>query len=472
MSDKEHEITPNTQPRAESTDDPVSPARLSSAGQSADQRVDADAIINPEHARRNFFLIVMNGFLTVGAIALFDPSTVIPALITHLGGSAMLVGMIAALNNIGWVLPQVFVANWVEPKPKKLFVYRWGAIPRIGSLMVLVALMWHYRNSVPPWFVYCVLGLLFLHWLSTGFQSVGWYDVLGKTVYSARRPMLFAYRRTGMGIFALVSGLVVMWTLGEKSGLAFPTNYAFLLVLMIIFMTIGIFSYCIVKEPADSDIPHERKPLIQFLKRGPRFLREDRNYRLLILGQLSFILSIMVAPFLVPYLMKEAAMDASVIGILMALAVSGELVANLIWGRIGSRKGNRAVLVAASRLIVALPLSAIVAILLPKVVLFGVDVRIALVAVGLIVSRAAGSGIGIGQINYLLDIAPRAIRPSYISFMNTFCMVFWLIPVAAGSIIDRTGYLAVFGAAMAFSLVCSTIYMRLESFTPPVGSNR
>jgi hypothetical protein len=119
-----------------------------------------------------------------------------------------------------------------------------------------------------------------------------------------------------------------------------------------------------------------------------------------------------------------------------------------------------------------LPLSAIIAILMPSMVLFGVDVRIALVAIGLIASRAAGSGIGIGQINYLLDIAPRAIRPSYISFMNSFCMVFWLIPVAAGRIIDSTGYLAVFGAAVAFSLVCSTIYMRLESFAPHTGSNR
>ena len=438
-------------------------ARAPKAG---DARSDADSIINPADARRNFILIILNGVLTVGAIALFDPQTVIPAFVVNLTDSQALVGLILPLNYVGWVWPQIFVANWVAPKPKRLFVYRIGSVFRIAALVVLAAMMWAFRSNIPWWFVYCVFALLFAHWSSTGFSAVGWYDVLGKTVYSSRRPALFAWRRTLMGLLSLFAGgVVVSWALSPSSGLTFPTNFTVLLVLMIIISTVGVVAYCIVREPADHQVG-QRLPWRHYFLQGPALLRHNRNYRNLILGFSAYVLTVMISPFLVPFLKIELGVQDSIVGVLTACAVGGDLVANIVWGRLGTRYGNRAVLVNASRVAMLLPVAGIAAVAMPASTLFLVDTRIILVALALIGAKAAGSGIAVGQINYLLDIAPRGTRPMYIGFMNAFSTVFWFMAASAGTIIEGIGYLPVFFAAGLFSVLSALIFLRLDDFAP------
>ena len=464
MSDTDSRCSPAPQARAvlEEIEYDTKPA-----ARKGDARSDADSIIDPRHAKRNFFLIIMNGVLTVGAIALFDPQTVIPSLVTDLTHSQALVGLILPLNSIGWIWPQLFVANWLAPKPKRLFVYRIGSVFRIGLLVVLAALMWAYRADIPSWFVYCLLGILLAHWTSIGFTAVGWYDVLGKTVYSNRRPALFAWRRTGMGLLSLFAGgVVVSWALSTESGLAFPTNYLFLLLLSAAISAVGVTAYCLVHEPADRDVPPKRMPWKDYFRAGPQLLKHNRNYRFLIFGGSASVLSVMIAPFLVPYLKMEVGIADSTVGFLTAAAVGGDLVANLVWGRIGTRRGNRAVLVNAARVLVLLPVAGTAAVLLPEISVFAVDVRVALVALALIGARAAGSGLAVGQINYLLDIAPRSTRPMYIGFMNAFSAVFWFMVISAGTILEAVGYLPVFIAAGLFSLLCAVFYLQLDDFSP------
>lgn len=422
----------------------------------------SDDIVDPREESRNFRLIALNGIMTGGPSALFDPNTVIAAFIIHMHGSQGLVGLVSGLVMLGWVWPQLFVANWIEPKPKKLFAYHVSTFIRLGSLSVLALLMWLYRAELPAWFIYAMVGLLFIYWSGGGFSSVAWYDVLSKTVYSYKRPLLFAWRQTGAGVVALIAGLIITWALSSRSGMLFPVNYLFLLVLMTVLMAIGILSFNLVREPYDHHTVKNRRPWGEYFRLGPQIMRHDHNYRNLFLGQVTFALAMMMAPFLVPFLIKEVRVDDSIIGVLLVLAAGTDLLVNIYWGHLGSRQGNRAVLTVASRIAAFAPIASLAVLFVPGAVVLGVDVRIAVVALALVTCRVAGSGIGVGRMNYLLDIAPQGMRTSYIGFMNTFSVFSMLVPLIAGNVIDAVGYLPVFVPAAAFGIVSIAIIVRLD----------
>jgi MFS family permease len=414
--------------------------------------------------KRNFVLIVINGIMTGGPSMLFDPSTVMAAFIIQLTGSQTLVGLVSGLMMVGWVWPQLLVANWIEPKPRKLFVYRIGAIFRVGILVAICLMMWLLRTSMPVWFGAAFVGLFFLYWTAGGFSGVAWYEVLSKTVQPHRRPAIFAWRQTGAGLFALVAGFVVTWALSDHSGMVFPVNYLFLLSLMTGLIIIGMGAFVIVREPYDYETATRRRPWKQYFRMGTRFVRDDRNYRRILLGQFAFAIGVMATPFLVPYLIREVGAGASVVGALMALAAAADLVMNIYWGHLGTQQGNRAVLVQSSRIALISPFAALAALFVPSIMILGIDIRIAVIAFALVISRVAGSGIGVGRMNYLLDIAPVGVRPSYIGFMNTFSIFSMLVPIAAGGIIDSIGYLPVFGTATVFGIVSILITLRLDNF--------
>jgi MFS family permease len=191
-------------------------------------------------------------------------------------------------------------------------------------------------------------------------------------------------------------------------------------------------------------------------------MRHDHNYRNLFLGQVTFALAVMMAPFLVPFLIKEVRVDDSIIGVLLVLAAGTDLLVNIYWGHLGSRQGNRAVLIVASRIAAFAPIASLAVLFVPGAVVLGVDVRIAIVALALVTCRVAGSGIGVGRMNYLLDIAPQGMRASYIGFMNTFSVFSMLVPLIAGNVIDAVGYLPVFVPAAAFGIVSIAIIVRLD----------
>jgi MFS family permease len=291
---------------------------------------------------------------------------------------------------------------------------------------------------------------------------VAWYEVLSKTVHSYKRPVLFAWRQTGAGIIALLAGGIITWALSPKSGMAFPLNYLFLLILMTALIAIGILCFNFVVEPVDTAVIKRRRPLGEYFRLGPQIMREDHNYRRLFWGQITFALAVMSTPFLVPFLIKDLQVDDSVIGMLMIVAASADLLINVYWGQLGTREGNRAVLVLGSKLAAYSPLLALGAVLMPKMAVLGIDMRIILVALSLVMSRIAGSGLGVGRMNYLLDVAPLGMRPSYMGFMNTFSAVSMVIPMTAGSIIQMIGYVPVFALAVVFGIVCIRVTMQLE----------
>ncbi|MCX7642560.1 MAG: hypothetical protein N2116_01950, partial [Armatimonadetes bacterium] len=73
--------------------------------------------------KRNFWLGVINGIHFKVGITFSHPSTVLAVFLTKLTGSEFYAGVLTAVAGLGWFLPPIFVAGWVESLPRKLPLY-------------------------------------------------------------------------------------------------------------------------------------------------------------------------------------------------------------------------------------------------------------------------------------------------------------------------------------------------------------
>ena len=67
-----------------------------------------------KHLRFNFIIGMFDGgFFGFGAgFASF--AAIIPLFVSHLTYSALLIGLVPAIHNVGWQLPQLLTADWIS----------------------------------------------------------------------------------------------------------------------------------------------------------------------------------------------------------------------------------------------------------------------------------------------------------------------------------------------------------------------
>src|SRR5688572_5196475 len=69
--------------------------------------------------RRNFSLFLLDGILFTVAISMIGATTVIPDFVRRLTDSEILIGLSGSLFEIGWTLPQLFIARYIVRHERK-----------------------------------------------------------------------------------------------------------------------------------------------------------------------------------------------------------------------------------------------------------------------------------------------------------------------------------------------------------------
>jgi MFS family permease len=85
--------------------------------------------------RRNFGLFLTDGILFTVAMSLIGSTTTIPDFIRHLTKSEILIGLSSSLFDVGWTLPQLFIARYIVRYARKKW---WFAGPNIPVRFVMV----------------------------------------------------------------------------------------------------------------------------------------------------------------------------------------------------------------------------------------------------------------------------------------------------------------------------------------------
>jgi MFS family permease len=411
------------------------------------------------HLRRNFSLGVLNGAFFNFFSALLDPSLVLSWFVSQLTTSNFLVGLIVPIQQGGWFLPQLLVSGYLQRRQRKLPIYSGMAGVRVVIWGLMTLAIFLIEDAAVLLVVF--FSLLTVYNLAAGLSGICFVDIVAKAIPPTRRGAFFGWRLFLGGILALGGSLLVKYILDERRGLVFPDNYAVLFLLSFFALCAGLGSFIFVVEPLEP-ANEERVPLGRQFRRALDLPRRDSNYRHFLTMRLVLMAAEIATPFYIIYAKRALSVSVSMVGVYLTGTTLASFASNLLWGRISDRRGNKLLIILTNSLGLFIPLTALsivpLADLLPGLREFAPG----LFALVFVLSGGSKAGAMIGNMNFLLEIAPPDDRPIYVGLTNTIMGITLLASSVGGLIVDLAGFTALFSLALAFYASALFLTLRLE----------
>ncbi len=288
-----------------------------------------------------------------------------------------------------------------------------------------------------------------------GVSTLPYMDIISKTIELQKRSRFFSLRNITGGIFTIFIGFFVRYVLSDKSGLTFPANYALLFGCVTVAVGTALVTFLNIREPLHP-VQTERRTLGRHLKQGPHFLRTDRNYRLFLFFRICTHVAGMCVPFYVPYALDKLEIPESTVGLFIATGAFSGVISNTLWIYVGEKYGVRWILIFTLAMACMAPLVVVSVRYLPM------SWQVPFYLLIFALNGGSMSGMMVGFMTYMINIALPRIRPTYIGFMNTILFPCGLMPVIAGKLVGLLGYEGVFAIAVGIGFFGFLIATRLE----------
>ena len=384
--------------------------------------------------RRNFIAGIWHGVFLALGVSLTQPTTVIAAFVADLTGSTVWVGGLSTVLTVAGALPQLFVARWIEPRPRKMPYLMMAIYLRVLSWGTLAWLVTTIGDQHPMTLAWILIGLLIVFYAGGGLGNIPYTDIIGKIIPPDRRGAFFG----GKG--ALAAPLSVGAALAAQQILArvpYPNNYAVLFGLAAAGLAVASLGFWAMREPAS---PNANQSILPWNDYWIQLQTIGGHLRTLIASQILTGFSLMVLPFYVVFAREQLAAPAEAVGWFLLAQVLGGVLSNLVWAHLVDQSGARTMLFFCAVLSTLTPLLAIglsrwgwVA-LLPVFFLGG----------------AIFNGRIVGFQSALLELATAPERGTYAGLNAALILPVAFLPLAAGYFLQHWSYHALFLFAATF----------------------
>ena len=407
----------------------------------------------PPNYRRNFLAFAVDYVFFSIAISFVQPSSVLPAFVRQFTRSAPIIGLVSTVWNGCWLLPQVISARWINDKPRKKPFLMAGMSGRVGFWIVGLAL-WLGTARDATATLLLLFACIALFGLTDGLSSVAWFDMLARAIPVKRRGRLIGVSQIISGLAGLGVGWVISRIL-EGPQYPFPRDYALIFTLAGAAFIPSTIAIVMLRETgADTTAdPPERRQRNGWL--SP--LLDDPSFRQLMTCRVLIGLVSLATPFYVVHATDVLELSPGILGSFVAAQQVAGVAAGALLGLVSDRRGPGSVIRISGILSIVGPLFA----LLAHVAHGGFLVRaypLAYVALG-----AYQSSTMLGFYNYLMEIAPEDVRPSYIGLGNTITGVLTLAPTIGGWLLEATSYVTLFVVTAGAVLVGFLLALQMPS---------
>jgi MFS family permease len=412
--------------------------------------------------RRSYRLGVVNGVLFTLGDTLSSSGLVLALLVRQLGGTLALVGLLPALQNGGYLLPQLLVGGRLQAMPRKMPLYHRAAILRLATYAAMLIAIFGAASMPPALSLWLIILAFSAFNLGGGTSTLAFQDIVAKVIPPRRRGSFFGARQLFGGLLAFaIAGPLVRWLLGERSPLPFPANFGALCLLGLLVYAGGLLAFAVIEEPPQEHTG-PRLRLGEALRRAPAIVREHSNYRWFIVSRILTRAGQIAEPFYIIYATEVLRLPAGVAGIYLAVRVLTGALSNLAWSRVSYRSGNRHLVLLSGTLVLLTPLLALVGPALARALGLGSTALLVVMGSVFLASGAANDGSNMAANTYLLEIVPEDERPIYMGLANTALGVVTFVPVLGGWIVSAVGYSGAFAVGIVFALFGLLASLRLR----------
>lgn len=391
-----------------------------------------------KHLKFNYFLQIIEASFWGFGNGLASTSAVLPLFLAKYTDSAILFGLIPAIQTIGFQLPQLFMAKHVasqkmiKPLVMKMTIHE--RLPFLG--MAVVAL---FADQMPSSLVIILLFLMIV-WLGIGGGLTGnpWQNMVAKIIPSEIRSMFFSLQGAGVN-FLTSAGAFVAGSILDKNN----TNRGYFLCFLLAFVTM-ITSFILlgqVKEEKSEQVlqAHEHEPI---LKSAIKILKNDSAFRSFVFVRFLVPFSTMASAFFTIYVIKQFNADERTIGLMASLLYVSTVVAGLILGWLSDHAGRKFAMLLS---LAIMAITAFLAFFAKQISFFYVIFILAGVINGSFWSVF---------LSFSLEFGTPTTRPTYVGLINTLMAPSTLTAqLLGGFLADAISYKTTFLTAGIFGIL-------------------
>jgi MFS family permease len=293
-----------------------------------------------QNLRHNFTVNVFDGVFFGLALGFASFVTIIPLFVSKLTNSAVLIGLVPAIHNIGWQVPQLFTARWVSRlgayKSAVLKITLHERLPFFALALLALGLPVIGKTATLPLLFLCLI------WqgLGGGFCANAWQSMVGNIIPNRRHGLFFGVQAASGNVMVGLGGLLSGYIL-EKG----ETNQHFALIFLLAGVAM-VISWLFIGRTREFSNPRlqrsdsDNKYWISLIS----IMRQDHRFRRFIVFRNLIQYGFVGFGFYTVYIVQNYGVTGSVIGEMTGVFAGAQIVANVLMGWLVDKWGYRVVL--------------------------------------------------------------------------------------------------------------------------------
>jgi len=391
------------------------------------------------HYRRNVWgVMIDNAMFNIISVCM-SQYTILPLYLSKLTDSEILIGLIPTVSIVGFALPQLFIARFLEGKRrKKKYIVLVAAIQRISILAFLILTLIQSKLSASLtiilfFLIYIIQNLLAGCWFPL------WVDFVGHAIPRNRGKMFGLSTLIG-GIISLAVGSLITYLLGTLSYPQAISGAAAIAFIGSLVSMAAIIAWHEAVPPEDDGVPGALVQESSYFQS----IKKDKNFQSYLAWRGVMIGIEMALPFLTISAINQLQVSDTQVGIFsIILSVSNSLT-NLFWGWLGDRIGFLRVV------LISTVLGAL------GIILAASTVSLSFVYLVFVCAGAMLSGQQLTSINIIYEFGKRDQILTYTAIHQiVLSPISGIMPVFGGLIAGAFGYKVLFWVASFFGLAGS-----------------
>jgi len=388
--------------------------------------------------KHNIIFNISDGAFFGFAVGFASYTTIIPLFVATMTNSATLIGLIPAIHNMGWQLPQLLMAKRISKmeriKPTVLMLTIHERAP-IFALALIGLLLPVIGSSVG-----LILTFAVLIWqgLGAGLTANAWQIMITKIIPGDLRATFFGGQSAAANLLASLGAILAGIMLKQ---IAPPWDFA---SCFFVASSLYVISWLLLKQTREPmKLPENEAFQAQPLGREViQILKTDKVFRNFLISRFVSQFGMMAFAFYTVFAVKQLGMNTITAGVMTSILMITQVVANPLLGRIADKWSRKWVLVIGSAVSA---ISAVLALLIKQPELF------VLVFILMGIGGAAFWTIGL---TISLEFGTETQRPTYVGMANTLIAPSAILaPLLGGFLADSFGYPVTFIASAIFGLI-------------------
>lgn len=390
---------------------------------------------------------ILHGFFLSVGTTIAEPSTILPLIVNHFGGSSMLVGFFAALLRGGAIVVQLFAAFQAQsyqlmmPYIRRVFLVRFLAWFFIGIAIV------SFGDDYPNLALTSIGIGLFIFSFSAGFGAIYFKDIIAKIFSHKFRGKTMAYRQFFSAFGGLISGALAAIILESFEA---PYSFGYLFIISSFVMGFGYLSFGSIDEPIKKEITQKENSFKKFLHNSWLTLKSDKDLQIQLTTFLLAYAYLISLPFIVLDAKDKIDLDGVAIGSLITMQMVGAMLSNFLWGSLSGRGQNKLI----ANISISLQISAIL------IAYFSTSLYQYMAIFFLFGAALDGNRIASG--NLILNLAPANKRPVYIALQINIISFGLFFSILGGAILHYFNYTILYSTTIVMLLVALFFSFKLR----------